>query len=180
MLASSSLGIQKILLSMSAWQGLMVLLVVVGALLICSHWLSNHSRLRIIVGRVFLFLLLLRFMMPAIAVSNEWVYRTFLDADYQQATTELEQARDAISNINDEVRAERQEPTGILDRARNMYEQVMSSVDVDRRLKQYTDAAERVSENTLQLIVVFIMQTLVFPLLFLFILIGFLRRLTRW
>jgi len=131
---------------------------------------------------VFLFLLLLRFMMPAIAIANDWVYQTFLEADYVAATGELDDAKEAISKINEEVQEERkqEEPEGLIDRARDVYRAVKSSIDIDKRLDEYKVAAESISENTLSLIVVFMMQTLVFPLIFLFILLGFLKRLTRW
>lgn len=182
MLATSSLGVQKILLSMSAWHGLLIGLAVVGLLLIASvHWLrSPHWRQ--VLQRVFLFLLLLRFMMPAISIANDWVYRTFLESDYVAATAELDDARVAISKINEEVQEERtqEEPDGLIERARDVYRAVKSSIDIDKRLDEYKVAAESISENTLRLIVVFMMQTLVFPLIFLFVLLGLLRRLTRW
>jgi len=180
MLATSSLGVQKILLSMSAWHGLLIGLSVVGALMIACTYLFRSSQWRRV--RVFLFLLLLRFMMPAIAIANDWVYQTFLEPDYVAATSELDIARDAISKINEEVQEERkqEEPEGLIDRARDVYRAVKSSIDIDKRLDEYNIAAESISENTLRLIVVFMMQTLVFPLIFLFILLGFLKRLTRW
>lgn len=180
MLASSSLGIQKVLLSMSAWNGLLVGLVVAGALLVtCVLWRKLHG-LRPVMQRVFLFVLILRFMMPAISVANDWVYRTFLEADYISATAVLEEAQQAIGTINDEVMEERREEPGtLLDRARDIYNQVLQKVDIDRRLDEYRLAAELISENTIRLVVVFLMQTLVFPLVFMFVMLGLIRRFTR-
>ena len=131
---------------------------------------------------MFLFLLLLRFMMPAIAIANDWVYRTFLQADYVAATASLERARDAIGELNEEVAEQRrvEAPSGLLDRARNVYRQALASVDIDARLEEYRAAAETVSESTIRLVVVFtLMQTLVFPLVFLYVVLGLLRRLAR-
>lgn len=182
MLATSSLGVQKILLSMSAWRGLLIGLTVVGLLVIASVYWLRSPHWRQVLQRVFLFLLLLRFMMPAISIANDWVYRTFLESDYAAATAELDDARVAISKINEEVQEERtqEEPDGLIERARDVYRAVKSSIDIDKRLDEYKVAAESISENTLSLIVVFMMQTLVFPLIFLFVLLGLLRRLTRW
>jgi len=162
MLASSSLGVQKILLSMSAWQGLLIALSVVGLSVIASIYLFRSP--------------------PWRQALHDWVYRTFLASDYVAATAELDRAREAITKINEEVQEERQqeEPDGLLERARDVYRAVKSSIDIDKRLDEYKLAAESISENTLRLIVVFMMQTLVFPLIFLFVLLGLLRRLTRW
>ena len=180
MLASSSLGVQKVLLSMSAWNGLLVSLFVVGVLLVmCVLWRRLHG-LRPVMQRLFLFVLILRFMMPAISVANDWVYRTFLEADYISATVVLEEAQQAIGTINDEVMEERREEPGtLLDRARDIYKQALQQVDIDRRLDEYRLAAESISENTIRLVVVFLMQTLVFPLVFMFVMLGLIRRLTR-
>lgn len=180
MLASSSLGVQKVLLSMSAWNGLLIALLISGIFLIACIFLARFEGLRKIAQRLFLFILVLRFMMPAISVANDWVYRTFLEADYVQASASLDKARQAIGDINAEVMAEQQkEPGTILERARSIYNQALARVDIEKRLDEYRQAAESVSENTIQLVVVFLMQTLVFPLMFLFAMLSLIKRLTR-
>lgn len=180
MLASSSLGIQKILLAMSAWQGLLIAVTLAGLALSACLLLPKLRRGRWLAQRLFLFFLLLRFMMPAISVANDWVYRTFLEADYISASASLTEAQQAIGQINDEVTAERQEvPGSLMDRARALYNSALAQIDIDRRLEDYRLAAESVSESTIRLVVVFLMQTLVFPLIFLFVMLGLIRRLTR-
>jgi ABC-type multidrug transport system permease subunit len=119
-------------------------------------------------------------MMPVFIVANDWMYHTFLEGDYLEAAASLEQAQRSIGEINDEVMAERiSEPSTLLERAKAAYDSALANVDIDRRLKEYRLAAESISENTIKLVVVFLMQTLVFPLLFMFILLGVIRRLTR-
>lgn len=180
MLASSSLGIQKVLLTMSAWNGLLLAVAVAGLLFVLSIFWKRMEGMRWALQRLFLFVLLLRFMMPAISVANDWVYRTFLESDYVAASASLQKAQDAIGEINEEVLSEhREENPTLLDRARDIYDQAIANVDIDRRLNEYRQAAETISENTIRLVVVFLMQTLVFPLLFMFIVWGIIRRLTR-
>ncbi len=176
LLASSSLGVQKVLLSMSAWHGLLIGIILLAVLYIAATALSKNARLKSLLGRLFLLLLILRFMMPAIAIANHWVYNTFLQQDYTQASSELELARDEIRAINKEVEAERQvQPEGLVDKAKTLYQQIRSGVDIDYRLDQYGQAAQRISENSISLIVVFLMQTLVFPLLFLVLVVWWCR-----
>lgn len=180
MLASSSLGVQKVLLSMSAWQGLLLAVGLTGVILCLCVLLPRLRPARAVAQRLFLFMLLLRFMMPVISVANDWVYRTFLEADYISASASLNEAQQAIGQINDEVMIERQdEPATMMDRARAIYHSALAQVDFDRRLDQYREAAESISESTINLVVVFLMQTLVFPLVFLFVMLGFIRRLVR-
>ena len=180
MLATSSLGIQKVLLSMSAWQGLLIAIAVCAVLVVLSQLLRPLAPWRLIFRRLFLFVLILRFMMPAVSIANDWVYRTFLEADYVSASASLEEARQTIGEINEQVMpADTDAPTGMIDRARRAYQQVLDQVDIEKRLDEYRAAAEEISENTIRLVVVFLMQTLVFPLIFLFVILGFIRRITR-
>ncbi|MBX2836447.1 MAG: hypothetical protein KTR35_06310 [Gammaproteobacteria bacterium] len=181
MLASSSLGVQKVLLAMSSWHGLLLVLVLVAGATLGVYLLWDNPKLKRWLTRLFFFLLLLRFMMPAIAIANDWVYRTFLETDYNSATVSLETARDSIEGLNQTAMVDREsEPEGLISRAKDMYGQVLESVDIEKRLEDYKQAASTVSENTIRLVVVFLMQTLVFPLLFLMISIRFARRLIRW
>ncbi|MFK7857414.1 MAG: hypothetical protein AB8B64_01255 [Granulosicoccus sp.] len=180
MLATSSLGIQKVLLSMSAWQGLLIALVLCAGMVVCVHLFRQFAPWRQVFQRLFLFVLILRFMMPAIAIANDWVYRAFLEADYLEASATLDEARQTIGEINARViPAEAGEDMGLIDRARRAYRTAIDQVDIDKRLDEYRKAAESISENTIKLVVVFIMQTLVFPLVFLFVVFGILRRITR-
>lgn len=180
MLATSSLGIQKVLLSMSAWQGLLVAVVACAVMLVCAHLLRQLAPWRRIFQRLFLFVLILRFMMPAISIANDWVYRAFLEADYIEASATLEEARLMIGEINARViPTDADEQVGLFDRARRAYQTAVDQIDIDKRLDEYRQAAESISENTIKLVVVFIMQTLVFPLIFLFVVFGVLRRITR-
>lgn len=179
MLASSSLGIQKVLLAMSVWKGLLLAVVATGLLLLLSLLWQKLGQFRWVLQRLFLFVLLLRFMMPVFIIANDWMYRTFLEGDYIAAAASLEQAQRSIGDINEEVMAKRKtEPSGLLERARAVYDSALFNIDIDRRLEDYRLAAESISENTIKLVVVFLMQTLVFPLLFMFILLGVIRRLT--
>lgn len=172
LLSSSALGVQKVLLSMSAWQGLIIAILVAGSILIAMQWVRRHNLgwIRNQLMRVFMLLLILRFMMPIISLANEWVYRTFLQEQYLTSSAELEVASSEIGDINDEV-LNRQEtaPSGLVDRAKALYQSAIRQIDFEQRLNDYKSAAETISENTIKLIVVFLMQTVVFPLLFLWV-----------
>lgn len=180
LLASSSLGVQKVLLSMSAWSGLLLGLVLAALLLIASHFFIKSERVKTVLAKLFMFLLLLRFMMPIIAISNEFVYRTFLEKDYIESSSQLQTAREAIGDINNEITAGSELPASLLERAADLYKQVVAKADFEKRYERYRIAAGSIGENAIDMIVVFVMQTLVFPLLFLGILFGAMRRLTVW
>ncbi len=195
MLASSSLGVQRILLTMSGWWVLVIVLGVSGlAWSALSFW--GHRRQHLggssgevplteatrIAGRLFLFLAVLRFMMPAIAMLNEQVYQTFLVDDYASASSQLQVATDTIGSINEQLThsGESDADAGFVERARGLLDRTMARLSIDQRIDEYRVAAEAISENTIRLIVVFLMQTVVFPLVFLFVAWGVLKRISRF
>lgn len=191
MLAASSLGVQRVLLRMSAWWGWVAALAAIGvAWLVWQAWRTHRAGDRAspapavlgMLGRAFIFLLLLRLAMPLVVLGNDLVYRVFLEADYQQASKQLEQARLAIGEINETlspVSSPADVDEGLIDRARARWRQAVAAVDLQARLDDYRAAAETVSENTLRLIVVFLMQTVVLPLLFLLVAWGLAKRVLR-
>ncbi len=180
LLASSSLGVQQVLLSMSAWHGILIGLCVAGWALLWLYWVGGSSlpRLRAFFVRLFLLMAVLRFMVPLISIANDWVYHTFLKENYEVASLQLETARDSIDDINEEVLTQSSEDNGgIIDKARNIYRSAVKQIDFEQRLDDYGRVADTVSENIIRLIVVFIMQTVVFPLLFLWVVYVLIRRL---
>lgn len=179
MLASSSLGIQKVLLSMSAWQGLLIGVVICAVVVVLVHLLAPLARWRHMAARLFLFVLILRFMMPAISIANDWVYRAFLEADFIAASASLDDARESIGQINAQILpVVEDESAGFVERTRRAYQQALDAIDINKQLEEYRAVAEAISENTIRLVVVFLMQTLVFPLVFLFVVYGLAKRLT--
>lgn len=194
LLSSSALGVQKVLLSMSAWQGLSLGLIALGLVLLLTVWVRRgvFAAIRPYLTRIFLLLMILRFMMPMVSLANEWVYRVFLEDQYTSASDALDQAREEISALNADVLEQQarhdvepgpdggtQSEPGLVERARALYRSTFSRFDFEKRLEDYQQAAESISENTVGLIVVFIMQTVVFPLLFLWVLLSILKRLAR-
>jgi len=167
MLASTtSLGLQKVLLQIFAsFHFTLLLALTVGSSLILM-WRAQPAWEG--VGRLFyraaLVLLVLRFAVPVMALGSEQLFTTFLQPQYQASTQGIEQAREEIGRINRGSRAE-ELPQGqsLLERARGWFD----GVDFEQTLAQYQQAATRVSEQVIQLIVIFVLQTVLLPLLFL-------------
>jgi hypothetical protein len=178
MLASTtSLGLQKALLQIFASFQFTLLLGVVMALAVALIWYSRPSWEG--AGRLFyrvaLVLLVLRFAVPVVALGSELLFTTFLQPQYQASTEGIEQAREEIGRINRGSRAEEELPQhqSLLERAKGWF----GGVDFEQTLQQYQQAAARVSEQLIQLIVIFVLQTVLLPLLFLWGIGRLLRQL---
>ncbi len=184
MLASSaSLGMQKLLLQMSVWHGFAWATATMALLaLLALWWPRRKSRdLQISLMNVALVLVFLRFAVPLSALTSEWVYQTFLEPEYEEATAALENTSQRIGEINQQVQEElpAADEDSLLDKAKRFYDSTTNALSFDSRIEAYKSAAENASEQAIRLITVFIFQTVVLPLGFLFALYSFGKNLLR-
>jgi hypothetical protein len=91
----------------------------------------------------------------------------------------LEQTKQAISSLSQQTKSEIAENVdeGVLDKAKKWLNSASEAVDMEARFEQYTEAAAEATRHTINLIVVFVIQTVIFPLLFLWIVYRFLKEL---
>lgn len=105
----------------------------------------------------------------------------FLEEQYTTSTQRIEQTTEDIARVN--RRAESERPvtgeTSLLERAQRMVDSAASSMDVQGYIERYKAAASDASEHAINLIVIFILQTMLLPLLFLWALVRLFRNLMR-
>ena len=112
-----------------------------------------------------------RFLIPVLVLTNELVYRTFLDDQYQVSSTELEQTEADVRDMQESENAETPADgdDSILSQIGRIYDRTAQSINVNARLAEYEARLSNASEHIIDLIVVFLLQTLVFPVLFLWL-----------
>jgi hypothetical protein len=177
--SGTSLGVQRVLINITTWE---IFSYTAAASIIISLlllWLlkTDQSLSRTIFYKLTFILLVLRFSVPIIAISSEAVYSVFLSPIYEESSEQLQQASLSLENLNDQTQAELQLPESdsIFESARQRLFALSQQIDIDKRLEQFTLAAENISENAINLIVVFIMQTLFIPLLFAWLIIQLIK-----
>lgn len=159
--ASVSFGIQLVLLNIGAHHLMSYLVCAVALAWIVVRW--RHGRSPRWLQSALIGLLLVRFAVPLSAVANEGIYRVFMANEYQTALSGIEKSPTAVVDATQEApiaqegwkdRIERWLPK--LPNLKATYEQI---------LKSASDWAERI----VKLIALFVLQTIVLPLAFLFL-----------
>lgn len=163
-----ALGVHKVLLSIGGYwvlpillSALAVLLVVVGLRGGAPRWLTQ----------AFVLLLLVRFAVPVATVGADALFARFLASEYESS----QQVLDAIEGRSAEA-AGAQAPAdeGWVASFRRM----LSEGDgLRERAAAIADAADRIAEHVSNLIVVFVLQTIAFPVVLLWLLWQLARRL---
>lgn len=177
--ATTSLGLQKLLLTIFTSPAFNTLLAIALGLAVAATWLvRNRPRLRAVGYRIALALIMIRFAIPVVAICSEGIYRAFLAEQYELSTSEIEQTTERIGRINQraEERIGEASDASLFEQAKRLYNQAVQSFDIDAYLAQYKQAASAASEHTINLIVIFVLQTILLPLGFLWLLAHLIRR----
>ena len=174
MLASStSLGIQKVFLTMSSWPAFgytMIFFLVLGLIMLFTST-RKYYHIRIFILRFALLLVVLRFAVPLTGLSNELVYNVFLESEYISSTQKLESTAQQIGQLNQEQQIIQPDvkKKSVWESAKAFYNSTSEMLDISKKIEKYKQAATETTHHIVNLIVVFLFQTVIIPLAFIFI-----------
>lgn len=181
--ATISLGIQNVLLEVSAWWLIQALFTALALWLLVRLWYPGQSThaYRSVLKRAFLLLLFIRFAVPVMLIGNDLLYQQFLESRYQQSTEIVSEAGKALQQLSAEAGREQIEnpDAGMLDSIARVWSNTVDTVDLSGRLRRMQERAAEVIEHLIQLSVVFILQTGLMPIAFLWVFLQVFKRLFR-
>jgi hypothetical protein len=113
----------------------------------------------------------LRFLIPVTVLVNEAVYRSFLNERFQSSFTVLEQAGKDIKSLRDSENTTStvEADESLLDTISRWYNHTTRRINIEARFNEYEARLTNASEQIIDLIVVFMLHTIFFPLLFLWV-----------
>lgn len=198
LVASVAFGIQKLLISIGGYSTVSLVLSItafVWALIYLRHksspaWLS----------RILVVLLMIRFAVPVVTIGSEMMFQKIMATGYQSSQQAIDSASGDLGKLNPPAVEPTAEP-GIFDSMKSILSQdssmtsrlkqlkelaAKSSENISARLSQVTNVGTRVdhlkqlaeqsTENIINLMAIFVLQTLVIPLLLIWVLYGVVRR----
>ena len=163
--ASVSFGVQLALIKFGAFWGVSLALSLVALAWAWSGWRRPPARQWL--TRILVALLLLRFAMPLIALGSEAAFHLFLAEDYAAGQASIEMSTGQVARLS-ALSTEPPADEGVADKMKRWWSQ---GTDVRKRFEELKEAAGRTIEHIIKLIVVFVLQTLVLPLLLLWLLL---------
>uniref|UniRef100_UPI0040471F51 hypothetical protein n=1 Tax=Aliarcobacter sp. TaxID=2321116 RepID=UPI0040471F51 len=175
MLASMvSLGIQKILLNVVTND--IYNYTLFAFIFIFNIWLfkrfSNDEKVRDIFFKATFILLFLRFSIPLIGYVNEISYNYFVKPQYniEILNENIIKVKEDVSKINQDTIKQKEESSFI-----NKVMEKFDSTYYEKKVNEYKNAVDNSSEYIIDLIIVFIFQTILLPIVFLYILYSFVK-----
>jgi hypothetical protein len=181
--ATVSLGVQNVLLDVSTWWLIQALVTILAVWVLIRLWYPGQgSRFYMdILKRVFLLLVLIRFAVPVMLIANDLLYQQFLESRYHQSTEVITRAGGELERLSAETGVETPEGsgTGMLDSLARVWSSTVDTVDLSGRLDHMQARAGELIEHLIQLSVVFILQTGLLPVAFLWVFLQVFKRLLR-
>lgn len=166
--ASVSFGLQRALIGIGGYWAVSAAL---SAAAIVWAWLRwRDARVPRWLARTLLVMLLVRFGVPLVAVGSETVFQLFLADQYAAGQARIELTAEQIAAKAAPPAGPAPEET-LTQRLQRWWSSAAQGLDVAKRFDELKDAVSRTVEYIITLIVVFLLQTLVVPLLLLWVLI---------
>jgi hypothetical protein len=171
--ASVALGVEKAVVAIGAWWPVSVALSISAAAWSVALW---RGAVPSWLARLLVLLLLVRYAIPICVLGTDLLFQQFLQQHYSISQQALEEAPRRVQGI-DGAAGPAQPEMGIVDRIRGA---AMAPVkEVKQRYEAIQRAAEQAIERIIQLMVVFVLQTILLPLLLLWALVRSTRSLPK-
>lgn len=186
--ATLSLGVQQVMLDIGQWWGVRLALALLA---LAWLWLRIRRELRgaraedstasleAILLRVLVITVFIRFAVPLAMIANEGLYTLFLEDRYLESTQVIESAGAEISEAGTLPEPEEGEDDGFFDSLGRTFDSTLDSLDIAERVDTIKARAGEVVEHLIQLSVVFILQTGILPIAFLWLFLQLFKTLLR-
>lgn len=171
--ASIAFGVQKLLLAIGSTWPVSLLLTLAAALCLALLWrrktaapTAAPSKTAPLPGwslRLLALLVIVRFAVPLVSIGNEMLFQAFLKHDYQQSQSVVS----TWSNSQDNIAT----PAANQSALESMKGWLSKNADIRDRIEKLRTAAEETTEHLITLMAIYLLQTLLVPLGFMWLLI---------
>ena len=168
LIASISLGLQLTLGEILATVWFSVLVSVAAAFSLFLFWRQPQSKMAKVSQRVLGGFIFLRFFVVLILVVSHWADSAFLQDRQQLAMQHLSATTDQVQQIQNDQQAAAHEEQDLIGRTaaglKSILANTQQSLDVKAQLNALQTQLEQSVEEMINLIVIFLLQTLAIPL----------------
>ena len=181
LVATSSLALQGVLLEMARWWVANLALLIAAALALVTIWRpawvgATGSRAAI---RVLSIVVFARFAVCVFVLGTNLIFETFLATDQQAANDALTVTRTEIEDIAEQTdSAVTPAPeSSLTERLGNLVDESLQALDMRERMQRLSDSVSNAVEHIVRLIVIFALQSIILPLVFLWLFAEALKKI---
>jgi len=157
--ATVAFGVQKILISIGAYWVISLALTVVSIGWVWLHFRQGKPPEWL--SRILIVLLMIRFAIPVVTIGTDFLFNKFMADTYSYSLKIITSASSQTDEIKPPVLPEEDGFFGILNDLKGMWTKAKATAD----FTDLKNTAEDWADHIINLIVIFLLQTLVIPLL---------------
>lgn len=174
--ATTSLGIQRLLMSVTAWLGITFFLPLSMLITGIGIWLPQLKNVTFkqLGLQLLILALVFRYALPLTAFATGRIDTLFFQQTYREAAADLERANAAVQDDAENLSSEGER--SLLEKFQAFFRNVDRAVQLEARVRSLKASVAGYTGQIIDLIVVFVLQTLVVPLIVLYLLL----RLGGW
>ncbi|QJC56170.1 hypothetical protein HC248_01456 [Polaromonas vacuolata] len=174
LVASVIFGIQKVLISIGSYWPLSALVTLAALTWAWCYLCQSHPPA--LLSRLLLILLMLRFAVPVVTIGTDMLWQKYLAADYAVSQNSISTTSGQADQLNP-VAQSTASSQSLVEKMKGWFDK---NADVSVHFQNLKAAAEQAVEHIIKLIVIFVLQTLVIPLLMFWCLYGVIKRTVEW
>ena len=176
MVACIAFGIQKFLISIGGnW--IISFLLTLAAIGWAWLYVRQQQNLRWL-SKLLVILLMIRFAIPVVTIGTDFLFKHYLNAEYnanQQAISQASTQVKAIKSSATEKTEDKSWWASAKDRAQVIVSESKEGFNIEGQVQKLKQATENWTEHIINLIVIFLLQTLVIPVLLIWGLYSIIR-----
>lgn len=179
LVATSSLALQGLLLKMSEWWAMNLALVIAAGLALVAvwkpawlGWIGTRTAVRLLAILVFV-----RFAVPVFVLGSTLVFDTFLAAQQQVANDALTATGREIEELTEEPAEPQAAAPSLTERLGNLVDDSLQALDVRDQVATLRASVSGAVRHIVDLIVIFALQTIILPLVFLWLFAEALKKI---
>ena len=191
-LAIGSLIVQLVLIKITSHLLFNFLLTFAALLFAIALW-QKQSRISLFALRLFVFTLALRFLLIFSLLINHWIDQQFIEPETQQKMAQLESATSEEKQKQQQlIQIAQTKPfseenssfidsfshklNGWKDSISSTMQQVSNTLDIKKHIKKLSAKLDRIGMDLITLMSLFLLKTLILPLLILWLLLKLLQK----
>lgn len=170
LVASVAFGVQKVLMNIGAYWMVSLALSITALTWTLIYLRQKPSPAWL--SKTLVGLLMIRFAVPVITIGTEMLFQKFMATDYQSSQKVIDTASVNLGQLSppEEVVNENR---GVIEKLKGWWSQ---NGNVKLRFERMKQAAEQATVNIIRLMAIFVLQTMVIPILLLWALCSVARR----
>jgi hypothetical protein len=188
LIASVALGMQKILINIGSYWPISLLLTITA---LRWGWVylgvnkTEPQKPPKWLSKTLILLLMVRFAIPLVTIGTDYVFQKYLAAEYTASQKSMDLASNNIGELVEKPKSPAAEPLtedeSLWEKSKanidNFINDAKETIDVKAHVAKLQLAAQQWAEHIVNLIVIFVLQTLCIPLLLIWFLYLGMRRL---